>query len=415
MKSSLGAHRTISALESSEQFFEFVRALFMISLALSFSPVRQDRNVAEFIQQLSMELYLHLCNHNKLQRVTRLSHSSKSVKLMNASLTVLGLPGLDGVHVEEARTISISDDSHRLDKHEVPEHDKYFDNQDVKTNKSGASASQISDLHCVANQQFPHTEVGHKSIDAPCNQTEDRGKQEGQLKMNLKDQKTFRGWTYNFGHKTCVDSIMCEGRKNNRTFPLTDERNPLDPKKQWQTYKHKCVGLPVDPEFFASPAPSSERIKLLSTEISAPNESSQPLVNLSLPYIKLTVEERTGPAKSANLVNREKTTIFSTDSLECSERMPLHPHDLAHQPMKRKCNDDNSKEHVNEDAQRFAPLVDLAKTTMSDVLEASVGESISTTDAIEYINSWIPPQTEASEEESIIRSKYLGIRPTYII
>ena len=418
MKSSLGAHKTISALESSEQFFEFVRALFMISLALAFSPVRQDRNVAEYIQQLSIELYLHLCNHNKIQRVTRLSHSSKSVKLMNASLTVLGLPGLDGVLMEETETI-ISDGSPKLDKQDVKygqvpkieKQDKCVDNQNADASKSGGSDRKVSDVQYAANKSVNRRSTSafdHKPGDGVNHRTENTDEQEGQQKIDLKDEKTFRGWTYNFGHKTREDSSINEGAKIHRTFPLAYDKKPLDPKKQWQTYRHKCVGLPVDPEFFASPAPSCERMKILSAEALSPNESSLPLINLSVPYIKQTLEERTNKTKYTNLVNREKSTVFSTSSVDSSERLPLHPHDLTHQPMKRQCNNDNNKEDMNKDTPEFAPLVDLAKTTMSDLLEANVGESISTTDSIEYINSWTPPKTETLEKKSSIRRKYLG-------
>ena len=422
MKSSLGAHKTISALESSEQFFEFVRALFMISLALAFSPVQQDLNVAEYIQQLSMELYLHLCNHNKIQRVTRLSHSSKSVKLMNASLTVLGLPGLDGVLMEETDTI-ISNGSPELDKQDFPKYgqvlkiekeDKCVDNQNVDTSKNGASNLKVSDVQCFANKSVNSVNrrstsaFDHKPGDGVNHRTENTDEQEGQQKLDFKDEKTFRGWTYNFGHKTREDSSVNEGAKINRTFPLTYDKKPLDKKKQWQTYRHKCVGLPVDPEFFASPAPSCDRMKILSAEALSPNESSLPLVNLSVPYINQTQEERTNKTKYTNLVNREKPTVFSTSSVDSSERLPLHPHDLIHQPMKRQCSNDNNKEDMNKDTPEFAPLVDLAKTTMSDLLEASVGESVSTTDSIEYINSWTPPKTETIEKKSSIRRKYLG-------
>ena len=422
MKSSLGAHKTIIALESSEQFFEFVRALFMISLALAFSPVRQDRNVAEYIQQLSMELYLHLCNHNKIQRVTRLSHSSKSVTLMNASLTVLGLPGLNGVLIEETETI-ISDGSPTLDKQDFPKYgqvptiekqDKCVDNQNVDASKSGGSDRKVSDVQYVANKSVNSVNrrstsaFDHKPDDGVNHRTENTDKQEGQQKIDLKDENTFRGWTYNFGHKTREDSSINEGAKIHRTFPLADDKRLLDPKKQWQTYRHKCVGLPVDPEFFASPAPSCERMKILSAEALSPNESSLPLINLSVPYINQTLEERTNKTKYTNLVNRKKSTVFSTSSVDSSERLPHHPHDLTRQPLKRQCDNDNNKEDMNKDTPEFAPLVDLAKTTMSDLLEASVGESVSTTDSIEYINSWTPPKTETLEKKSSIRRKYLG-------
>ena len=224
----------------------------------------------------------------------------------------------------------------------------------------------------------------------------------------LNSEKTFRGWTYNFGHETRVDSVYQE-RKDYRTFPLANQGKPLDPKKQWQTYKHKCVGLPVDPNFFASPVPSYERLQLSNADVSSPSEdkgSSPSLVNLSVPYVKQTVENRTNPTKYSNLVDRQKTTAMTTSSLDSTERLPLHPHDLPNQPMKRQRDDDSNKENDDIDGSKFAPLVDLTKSTMSDVLEASVGKSVSTDDAVEYINSWQPPTPERLDEGNGTRRKY---------
>ena len=152
MRTSVGAHKTVDTLGSSEQFFEFVRALFMISLALAFSPVQQDRNVAEYIQQLSMELYLHLCNHNKVQRVTRLGHTAKSVKLMNASLNVLGLPSLLGV-LEEEQEIMSSEESRRSDIKQEPSKcgeisEKMMEERkEVENIATRTQDDQASDLH----------------------------------------------------------------------------------------------------------------------------------------------------------------------------------------------------------------------------------------------------------------------------
>jgi hypothetical protein len=441
MKTSIGAHKTIDALGSSEQFFEFVRALFMISLALAFSPVPQDLKLAEYIQQLSLDLYFHLCNHNKVQRVARLGHSAKSVKLMNASLTLLGLPNLVGVLEEEAGTMD-SEESRRLEKQDFSKrsgiseiqregrrenNNLATDNQGAETSgpncdrdrdlsnlnlskDKGTSSLRTSNVEYAGNQGHSKTEGSYcdslsafdvKPIRAELHRTIDSAELEER-------QKTFRGWTYNFGHETRVDDNGYPGKKIYRTFPLSNQRKPLDPKKQWQTYKHKCVGLPVDPNFFASPVPSSERLQESNTDISSPDEDKEsppPLVNLSLPYIKKTLENRTNTTEFCNLVDRGKTTVSSSSSVD-STRLPLHPHDLPNQPMKQQRDDDGKKDNDDLDASIFTPLVDLGKTAMSDVLEASVGKSVSTTDAVEYINSWQPPLTEGLDEGNGIRRKY---------
>ena len=248
-----------------------------------------------------------------------------------------------------------------------------------------------------------------KPLQAELHRTVNADPEDCGRKTNSRREKTFRGWTYNFGHQTREGNVYLE-RKNHRTFPLANQGKPLDPKKQWQTYKHTCVGLPVDPNFFASPVPSDERLRLLNAETSSPNNSSSSLVNLSVPYIKQTVENRTNTTKSTNLVERGKSTVWSTSSEDPKERMPLHPHDLPNQPMKRQRDDVNINGSDNIDASKFVPLVDLAKTTMSDVLEASVGNSVATNDAVEYMNAWKPPTKEESDGENGIRRKYARIR-----
>lgn len=153
MKISLGAHKTIETLKSSEQFFEFVRALFMISLSLAFSPVEQDCKLGEYVQQLSIELYFHLCNHNKFQSVARLNHTAKSVALMNTSLTLLGLPRLLGVleeeaepektNSEESRTSGEQDSSKRLKMSKM----KFEDTKDKKEVLIRNEETETSGLH----------------------------------------------------------------------------------------------------------------------------------------------------------------------------------------------------------------------------------------------------------------------------
>jgi hypothetical protein len=360
---------------------------------------------------------------------------------MNASLTLLGLPNLVGVLEEEAGTMD-SEESRRLEKQDFSKrsgiseiqregrrenNNLATDNQGAETNgpncdrdrdlsnlnlskDKGTSSLRISNVEYVGNQGHSKTEGSYcdslsafdvKPIRAELHRTIDSAELEER-------QKTFRGWTYNFGHETRVDDNGYPGKKIYRTFPLSNQRKPLDPKKQWQTYKHKCVGLPVDPNFFASPVPSSERLQESNTDISSPDEDKEsppPLVNLSVPYIKKTLENRTNTTEFCNLVDRGKTTVSSSSSVD-SKRLPLHPHDLPNQPMKQQRDDDGKKDNDDLDASIFTPLVDLGKTAMSDVLEASVWKSVSTTDAVEYINSWQPPLTEGLDEGNGIRRKY---------
>lgn len=453
MKTSLGAHKNIDALGSSEQFFEFVRALFMISLALAFSPVLQDRNLAEYIQQLSIELYHHLCNHNKIQRVTRLQHSTKSVKLINISLTLLGLPHLLGI-VKEKNTITRQKDYDEnlkltiqefgkesvdlaMEKKGLTEHQKHAndheeneanllcsygngnsgnlnllnnkDTSSIYASNSGGSANQIlSKTEHFTRKSSSASEI--KNFEAALYETVDTSKQEGRANA-CKTDRTFRGWTYNFGHETRLDDVILQ-RKECQTFPFASQRKPLDPKKQWQTYKHKCVGLPVDPNFFASPVPTYQT----DNEVSRieEHEDIPKLVNLSVPYIKRTLENRGNSREKPSqprheyqsLVNREKTTVFSTDSVDSTEALPQHPHDIPNQPMKPTSDNNNKQTNDEVDASQFAPLVDLTKITMNKVLDVHLGESVSTCDPVEYINNWEPPSQEGLAKGNTIRSKY---------
>lgn len=239
------------------------------------------------------------------------------------------------------------------------------------------------------------------------------GEQEGG-QINNQEKKTFRGWTYNFGHVTRADDNVYGERKGHLTFPLVNHGKPLDPKKQWQTYKHKCVGLPVDPNFFASPVPSNERTRLSISEISFSDDKSEEspaLVNLSVPYIKQTLEgkastsENGASTKPTALVDRQKTTVGSMGgSVDSVEKIPMHPHDLPDQPMRRKHNDDSTKEESDFDGSQFAPLVDLSDASMSDVQDAGVGKSTSSNSTAEYINSWQLPKANEFGEGNRIQS-----------
>ena len=424
----------------------------MISLTLAFSPVQQDRKVSEYIQQLSIELYHHLCKHNKAQRVARLSHSTESIKLINLSLTVLSLPNLIGVVEEESlepesheynqsssrRNVSedsgISEtegqDTRRLDKHadgrgEVetnvlcgdPKRDSISFSQSVNKANTFLESSTGDSGHQGFSQSESSKNQSSSSfkLKKEFSGTADVSEIERRPKHESTKDKTSRGWTYNFGHETRQEGNLDPRKQGCRTYPLINLGKPLDPKKQWQTYKHKCVGLPVDPNFFASPAPSYESSNELDADVSSSDEEfdrSLPLVNLSVPYIKHTVEnrtktkEKTVPSKLDSLVNREATTTSFTGSVNSSGRLFLHPHDLPNQPMKSQRDRDGHRVDEHVDVSQFAPLVDLGRITMTDLLDMGLGESISTTDTVEYMNNWLPPRSEGLAPGHRIQSKY---------
>ena len=100
MKRSLASHHTVHYLHSREAFLLFVRAVFMISLTLDFSPVPQDTDLARFLEKLSLELYGYMCKQSggggSEEPSASLSQSQYSVRLMNSALALLGLPTLAG-------------------------------------------------------------------------------------------------------------------------------------------------------------------------------------------------------------------------------------------------------------------------------------------------------------------------------
>ena len=100
MKRSLASHRTVHHLHSLEVYQIFVRAVFMISLTLGFSPVPEDTDLARFLEKLSLELYGYMCQQlsggGSGEPLASLNQSQYSVRLMNTALALLGLPALAG-------------------------------------------------------------------------------------------------------------------------------------------------------------------------------------------------------------------------------------------------------------------------------------------------------------------------------
>ena len=434
MKTSIGSHKTVDVLRSSEQFFEFVRALFMISLMLAFSPLEHDRKVAAYLEQLSIELYLHLCITIKGRQVARLEFSASLVKCINASLTILNLPTL----VEVVQTEEVQQKSDEMNQKEdsfASENLHSTETTEEKrcSPKSKCEASNRDSIEESAEAEFRRTvPAAAVQEDSVLSLLKGAGKPQhnttGAVEIGDNDKtsssrksKTSRAWTYNFGHETRPGESLVNRKPAYRTFPLENRARPLDPKKQWQTYKHRCVGLPVDPNFFSSPVPTVETTcDKLSNDGGTPsgNEESNdggttsgnklsndevPLVNLSLLKIQQTVENKTKekitPSVTSSLVDRNASTALTTEESQASDRLLLHPHDLLNQPMRYRR--DLQQVYEDVDITTLSPLVNLAETTVKDFLEMDLGQGTATGDPVQYMTMWQPPELERYEERKI--------------
>ena len=107
MKKSLAYHRTVHHMQSLEVYLAFVRAIFMISLTLHFSPIPQDTDLARFLEKLTLEMYAYMCqqvsSNGSHQPSASLRQNQHSVRRMNGALALLGLPLLEGsADIEQA-------------------------------------------------------------------------------------------------------------------------------------------------------------------------------------------------------------------------------------------------------------------------------------------------------------------------
>ncbi|XP_067652623.1 alpha-protein kinase 1-like [Haliotis asinina] len=461
MKSCLSAHKTISALRSVEQFHEFVRALFMISLTLSLTPVQQDRDLAEYLQQLSMELYLHLCSHQAAGQAAQLDHTSRTVKIMDLSLTILDLPKLEGKvagndsmdRQHSGDTIKTQDGSQN-EENEFPRGrasqnegvslklvDKAQDVDGARSLAKHGSSSLEEHLCGKACQKHPIPVASKTEPEASdcrprkaemCGIIPSEGRAETESSrgssfishktegtdiqtetgessvINRRRKETApRAWTYSFQQASIASQETTQGCY---TYPLMTPGRVVDPKKQWQIYKHKCVGLPVDPAFFSSPVPCKGT---QNQDEASSSVRPKDLVNLSVPYIYQTIESRgsTGErkhiTKENNLVDQDATTKPS-ETCEDADRSFLHPHDIANQPMMRE--EDRKRRQLNEntDIPELLPLVDLSRTTLTDsFVDMDLGESITTDDPAEYLSNWRPPLPQPESPADKLRRSFL--------
>ncbi|XP_071084410.1 alpha-protein kinase 1-like [Haliotis cracherodii] len=480
MKSCLSAHKTISALRSLEQFHEFVRALFMISLTLSLTPIQQDRDLAEYLQQLSMELYLHLCSHQVAGQAAQLDHTSRTVKIMNLSLTILDLPELEG-KVEEKESMDRQQNGEKAKREDgfQKEKDGFLggassqkggisqegggSQEGGKSQERGASQGRMGSQgggaslklggdkaqeldgdrsltkqgmcslerqHEWTEPEASHCKPNEAETIPPClgraetepsmgssfstHNPEDtdilRATDESVPKTRRRKETPLKAWTYSFQQeRTSLGNE--ETTQGCYTYPQMTPRRVGDLKKQWQVYKHKCVGLPVDPAFFSSPVPCKSAQDL--DEASSPPTGKDLLVNLSEPYVNQTIESResTGQRKQItkenNLVDQDATTK-SSETSEYVHSVFLHPHDIPNQPMRSE--DDRKKRQLNEntDVPELQPLVDLSRTTLTDSLvEMDLGESITTDDPAEYLSNWRPPLPQPESHADKLRRSFL--------
>ncbi|XP_067652821.1 alpha-protein kinase 1-like [Haliotis asinina] len=384
IKKTLTTHETVSNLKSLETYFEFVRAIFLIHLTLYFSPFPQDRSLSKYLEQISIELYRHLCScQSRRQLVTNLEHTSNSVSFMNASLGILGLPSLQGtddVSVNVEVSAAASEDS--------------SDKTEIKTDsaKVSSKAEHMSD----------------KAGTVPA----------------------------------VVNSSTPASRQNPGTFPgAVKSQIP----KATDLYSRKYVGLTVDASSFSTTSDSSSQSG--SGVTSSQDEHTEPeLVNLSVVSISATAEkfsnldlnsdpeisrvfddkniapvaQSTGQtstsSSSAKSVTDSSASRKSSSSSSGSVGLSSASSSSAKasreseysfsSSLSQQSSNESSASYVDLSAPteewhnlsemgELSPLVDLSSSTVNSSLEIlQFGHSVETRSAEEYLEHWMPPTVD---------------------
>ncbi|XP_064598888.1 alpha-protein kinase 1-like [Liolophura sinensis] len=91
LNESLAQHQAVKGLQSREQSFEFLKALYLASIALMHSPNGHDTRLAWVLEELSIALYSIYCRNAE-----GLGKNPEAVRLCNMALQFLNLPTLNG-------------------------------------------------------------------------------------------------------------------------------------------------------------------------------------------------------------------------------------------------------------------------------------------------------------------------------
>ena len=319
VRHSLAGHEKVDFLKSAEVFFEFVRAVFMISLTLWHSPVEQDRVLSRYCEQLSLELYRSLCD----QTSSTVKHTGHSVRLMNTALSFLGLPPLQGSDVYEEQSSSESSGK-----------------SEEQTYNDGCSAAKISS----SEAKVVESEGTPSDIQQLCDGLESSGLETGDGFRNGVSEASSNGHQLSDAlassstddhdggdgsaypaHKTEVTSSGSQASSAPRdkiqasTFPVTSsEMKYLKqfPKKPLE----KFVGVPISHEEMLSSSFESEVEQTDKSELEEEDEvgKASGVVNLSVTHISevsKTLSKGTSPIKG-ELVANIKDFIKTDTNLE---------------------------------------------------------------------------------------------------
>lgn len=274
---SLAGHRTVHYLQSLEVFVVFVRAVFMINLTLAFSPIRQDTDLARFLEKLSLELYGYMCQQltgEEGPASPSLTQSSYSVRLMNSALALLGLPALEGSSEVERKEIETKwseaerkggeNEQSLVEQNDLP--------QDVSTSSlSGALQSQDTSISLPSSESSlsssTHSFSSPQSVtgSAPSRNDKQLGSNHSQLKTKsqtfpatVKPQLSRHGRgrrsTDNKLNQKYVGLKMSKEDLQAATCPTLDDGAILDDKGQDEDEKDRVDldSLLVSAQTFAS-------------------------------------------------------------------------------------------------------------------------------------------------------------------
>ncbi|XP_048255079.1 alpha-protein kinase 1-like [Haliotis rufescens] len=388
IKKTLATHETVSNLKSLETYFEFVKAIFLIHLTLYFSPFPQDRSLSKYLEQVSIELYRHLCScQTRRQLVTNLEHTRNSVSFMNASLGILGLPmlqGTDSVSVNVEVSSPASDDSS----------DKTQGKAD--TVKESSKADQMSD----------------KAGTVPAVQ----------------------------------NPLAPASIQNPGTFPgAVKSQNP----KATDLYSRKYIGLTVDASSFSTTSGSSSQSGSDGTSSKDPELVNLSVISVSATMEKFNIldlnsgseilgafnDKNTAPATliSGQTSHRNKTTStsassdksltdssasrkstssssgsagLSSASTSSSRVSGESGFSFSPSPTQHSSSESSTSyvdlsatteewHNLTDETGELSPLVDLSSSTVNSSLEGlHFGHSVETRSAEEYLEHWEPPTVD---------------------
>lgn len=443
MKKSLAGHQTVRHLHSIESFFEFVRAVFMISLTLAFSPSHQDVDLARFLEKLSIELYSFMCarpgdGEDGSMPSSSLTQTNYSVRLMNGALALLGLPPLEGNGSVEQKEVDEDQEEKESD----------YSSKDVAEESSYGSSppnSLSSSSNQPSSQSQPSSwEVMSSSPSASVPSSQSLPSSDSWEMVSTHSSSTHASSNV----KQNPQSHMRNFSEKAATFPAKSigKSKSIFIKPSGVT-QMKFVGLPVSRDQLKSATcptsvqeamksvaederdgPKSELEGLLISAAPIASTSSSKLASSGESDLHATVDLSSATQKThdtsmsaevgnksdqdscANSVQNDHSSSSSKDSgqkasIEKSVQQLSSSSSVVSFSAATQLTSSNTSS--NDDA---SPLVDLSKPEVCSIMaELKLGDSVPTSDTAEFLSSWTSFDNSSVSSESVFLIAFFSI------